>query len=350
MLAESFKAAAQKYQAELSHSCPGTLSGLAISACVTLNSKPTPMRHYIYLPTRLRKHLDRVERRYGSSTLSLLLKYLLCCCVLDAITRLQQQLDSKQLSTVHQSLFYQWFERMLEDLSKQAMCYYHHRDGDGYRQDLAVAGLRAMPIGGAWLVEVIYHRHGEFDSHPVITDFNNLAVLDRVTHNIKQPSPKALIRVVLRRLIPQALKDAARYSLKWLGVRLNQYELYVVIHTASRERHKFTPKQMTQAYHHIAELLILRKELKGLYRASWLLDPALKKISPRLAFLWELPCSHGAELIYIKPNHEDKPFLNSSARQQAHERGDYIPQTYAYHWDRQQLLAWAEQQAKPAST
>ena len=128
-----------------------------------------------------------------------------------------------------------------------------------------------------------------------------------------------------------------------LGILFNQYDLYVLIHTAFREQHKFTAKYMAQGYQNIAELLELRKELTGVYRASWFLDPALKKISPRLAFLWEVPCSHGAKLYYLGLNDTNKAFFRAQKRKEAYERGEYNPRSYAYIWRRDDLMAWAKQ-------
>jgi len=124
-------------------------------------------------------------------------------------------------------------------------------------------------------------------------------------------------------------------------VIFGEHQLYVVIHTADRERHKFTPKHMTRGYHYIAELLTLRTDLKGVYRASWFLDPALEKISPRLVFLRKLPCDNGAELTYLGINNEGKALEAAPARQLAYARGDYIPRTFAYHWQRSELIAWS---------
>jgi hypothetical protein len=340
MLEEQFKMAAAQYENELRQFCPQILTELPISFCISLNNNPTPMRHYINLSSKLTKCFDAAEQHFGAEALTLFLKYLLCSSVVDAIDKLPLQISEQNLSKNHQELYLEWFERMHKDLSQQSGDYYHHRNGDGYRQDIAVAGLRVIPIGGAWLVELIYHNPSELKHKPVISDWQNIPELDDTGAKQKD----SLWRLIARLVFPGMAKNFIKYYLKNLAIMLAQYDMYVVIHTASREQHKFTPKQMARGYQYIAELLNLRKELKGVYRASWFLDPALKNISPRLAFLWELPCSHGAKLIYIGLNNEDKPFLNAPARQDAYDRGEYTPRTFAYHWDRQDLITWDQNQ------
>jgi hypothetical protein len=344
MIEEQFGTAARQYEEYLRQSFPETLSELPITFCIKCNHKPTPFRHYINPPAKLIKRLDRLEQTRGAQCLSLFLKYLLCCSVVHTIDNLKKEVNSKTLSENHLGLFFQWYQRIFEDLSKQPDDYYHHRNGDGYRQDLAIAGLRAIPIGGAWLIELIYHRRTKPGDRNATLDVKDAAQID-IYNSLHPQEVTAFVWEQVKKISPRSVKNAMKNGLKVLRAILGEYKLYVVIHTADRQRSKFTPKHMTQGYHYIAELLELRKNLAGVYRASWFLDPALKTMSPRLAFLWELPCNNGAELVYLGLNNEGKALEAAPARQQAYQQGDYLPRTFAYHWQRNDLIAWSNEES-----
>ena len=50
-------------------------------------------------------------------------------------------------------LYKEWFARVLEDFSTQYDNYYNHKS-DAFLKDLGVCRLRAIPVGGAWIVEI----------------------------------------------------------------------------------------------------------------------------------------------------------------------------------------------------
>ena len=127
-------------------------------------------------------------------------------------------------------------------------------------------------------------------------------------------------------------------------VNFKKYRSYYTIHTVDRYLPRFTEQQMSQAYINIAELLKLNKNICGIYRKSWFLDPNLKEISPGLRFLWEVPQQNGADLFCTGDSDQviKKAIAMSPLRKRLYEEGKYKPINYAYVWPREKLLQWAD--------
>lgn len=109
----------------------------------------------------------------------------------------------------------------------------------------------------------------------------------------------------------------------------------------------FSAAGWEQSYLRLAELLALNPHLRGVFRASWFLDPALQQISPNLAYLRELPLRHGACLLFVQRDLVgDSGALHRSARRrQLFDEGRYVPDIYLMAWPRRDLLRWAESHA-----
>lgn len=131
---------------------------------------------------------------------------------------------------------------------------------------------------------------------------------------------------------------------QWVRHRLDRP--FIELHTDSRHLAHFNTEGRKATFRCAAEILKRRPDLGGALGASWYYDPAVARISPRLAFLQTLPLSAGAFLIRNAQGeiHTRRATLTSPTRRRLHQEGKYLPTCYTLVWPRKALLSWAERQ------
>ena len=107
------------------------------------------MHNYNHLSQELVKLFQSILSAYDSCVLALFHKVALLSLMKESIRRL----DNESLPKKIVRLCMDWFERILLDFSRQSEDFYDHRN-DLFLKDLAVCGLRLIPVGGAWLTEI----------------------------------------------------------------------------------------------------------------------------------------------------------------------------------------------------
>ena len=115
---------------------------------------------------------------------------------------------------------------------------------------------------------------------------------------------------------------------------------FLELHMHPQYTSQFNPEGWVQTYENLADFLSLNQALRGVQSTSWFLDPALKKISPHLSYLREVPERCGAVFFFAG---EDDPrysgaFVTSRSRRALHESGQYHPRLYTRIWPRRKLL------------
>nr|WP_294505455.1 hypothetical protein [uncultured Rhodopila sp.] len=118
---------------------------------------------------------------------------------------------------------------------------------------------------------------------------------------------------------------------------------YLEIHTHTPMLDGFNEAGWERCYELVAELLAARPHCPGMVGGSWFYDPALAKISPRLAYLADTPIGGGAFRVRLGPSEEDAELATatSSTRRALVEAGTYVPTKWLLIWPRKALLAWA---------
>lgn len=102
----------------------------------------------------------------------------------------------------------------------------------------------------------------------------------------------------------------------------------------------FTPSGWLETYENLAEFLALNPALRGVHSTSWFLDPVIKRISPHLGYLRQIPELCGAAFFYAGADNprSSGAFATSGSRRELHARGLYTPRLYTRIWSRQALL------------
>jgi hypothetical protein len=81
--------------------------------------------------------------------------------------------------------------------------------------------------------------------------------------------------------------------------------------------------------------------VRGAFGTAWFYDPAVKEVSPRIAFAQDLQVGHGAHRIEIGSN--EAAIANATAtsaeRRNRYRDGTYLPADFAIIWSRRHLIA-----------
>jgi len=302
---------------ELSACTPNLLQEFPVEVYVQAIKSVPPIYNYDYVRKKFHKVLENIGSSYGLHALALYQKLVLTWLIKLSYELLPQQRFPREIKR----LYGQWFERVFGDFSKQPDEYYDHRN-DSFLKDLGVCSLRAVPVGGAWIVEVSLSR----ESTPN-------------TNGTKKTN--RFIRSFIRRI---GLKKLFRYALFKMGFM----KFYYLMHTVDRYLPRFTPEEMTKSYLRIADLMRADLRIKGIYRSAWFLDPQLENISPHLSYLRIIPEQNGAKVYRIRTRQSDidNAIALSPLRRKLYGEGKYKPVCYAMFWPRAELLFWARKQRK----
>lgn len=108
---------------------------------------------------------------------------------------------------------------------------------------------------------------------------------------------------------------------------------------------RFDETGRERCYQLIGHLLRARPELRGLMGASWYYDPSLGRISPKLAYLHDVPVRNGAIVLRMEPEGQESGALARSMRRRAlYDTGRYAPHTYLMLWSRGDFLSYVSTQ------
>ena len=312
----------QKTNPKLLREFPLSLSLSEIKACDHLQTS-------LIFSCKLERIFDKIKTKYGMAGIALYIKLLLTALIIDSSNRLKERRIPENIISLYNS----WFERIYADFSSQPDFYYDYKkEFWSIRQDLCICSERIIPVGGAWFIELrmlprkfmVKQAKQWCQDENVENQHHRQSLLKPLNTILK---PLGLHKIVMRMfaMAPTILGGSWCY----------------VIHTIQRNILDFNHEQMNIAYRNIVELLQLDHSIWGVFRKSWLLDPALQEISPNLGFLREIPLINGAELFYsgscnaLEIRHAT---MFSSVREQLYQKGLYKPNRYFYFWPRKEVI------------
>ena len=140
------------------------------------------------------------------------------------------------------------------------------------------------------------------------------------------------------------VRGGPRQALRMIRLMLKTggHQGWYQIHTHPLELSEFNPDGWNVCYARIAGMLERHRDCKGMWGGSWFYDPALAQVSPRLAYLREIPTNNGAELFYSNEDTHGGALATSKTRRALHESGKYNPKSYALIWPRDAMIRWAQ--------
>ncbi len=134
---------------------------------------------------------------------------------------------------------------------------------------------------------------------------------------------------------------AARFFLRTVG-----FAPFYEIHTHAPALDEFNEDGWRRCYLRIAEVLTVNPAVKGVFGSSWFFDPVIERVSPRLAYLRNIPVQNGALSICHGSDQGSISLATqtSETRRKLFANGQYLPTSYLLVWDRRHLLRWAATQ------
>jgi hypothetical protein len=106
---------------------------------------------------------------------------------------------------------------------------------------------------------------------------------------------------------------------------------------------EFTQQGADECYLRIVDLFESFPDVKGLIGCSWYFDPAIKYVSPRLAYLRDSPIKRGAKFFRIGTSEGAvrDALAKSETRRRLYAERRYTPTSYLFIWPRAQMIQWA---------
>ncbi len=147
-----------------------------------------------------------------------------------------------------------------------------------------------------------------------------------------------LTSVILSVYRERSPKNLIRY------VRCKGFGIWFRGHTDVEYLDEFNEDGWDKFYLRIAELLLRRKNVRGLVGTSWFYDPQLVNITPRLSYLQLRQIERGAFHMRHRDTELDIMFATktSNTRRRLYQEGRYNPVPYSLIWDRNELINWAK--------
>ena len=145
---------------------------------------------------------------------------------------------------------------------------------------------------------------------------------------------------VPRSLVMRQRPDRMLRALAFFGLNSRGFSPFLENHVHPQMLAHFTPEGRKRCYALVAELLQRWPESRGLMGLSWYYDPVVRTISPRLAYLRDVPEQHGALFLPAGsgPDVASGATATSLARKKLYESGAYRPTRYLMAWSRRDLL------------
>jgi hypothetical protein len=271
---------------------------VSLQEFIGLAREPAPSGSYHQLPANL-EATYRAIRRESEQTASLYLKGLLTELMMD----FSPARSAVRLPQSVRQLYTRELGRIQHQLERFDLAYYDFNN-DPFLKDYALLTHRFIPIGAEFTVP--------FAGIP-------------------------------RRIL---IQGGARqfYRAAKAVLRAGGLKPYFALHAHPLALGDFNPQGWEASYHRLAELLELNPVIKGMISASWFLDPKLKVISPRLAYLRDLPERNGAGFFFVEHDHEGTSgaLAKSATRKRLFREGQYIPAIYMRLWARDDIVKWSQ--------
>jgi len=261
---------------------------------------------YSYTSLDVQQDFEKLAQ-YGDKKLTATYQKL---ALLDLIERNSSKINQIGLPASIVNLFEKNFKRIIDDIQfeRQNEDFYHFKN-DKFLKDVSLCNLRLTPAGAQKL---------------------NLTKLPLLTFR------------------SAGLIEFAKIAAFSTSKNLNRGCVYDM-HTDSHDTdllNDFTPTGWRQFYINVADLLLTRPDIRGLFGVGWFFDPKVSEISPRLSYLRDLVIESGGRSFNVGENEgaTNSALTKSETRKRLYLQGQYKPLDYLVIWDRSTLINWRQKQ------
>jgi len=109
-------------------------------------------------------------------------------------------------------------------------------------------------------------------------------------------------------------------------------------------RDEFTLEGLIHSNRVLADVMKMNPQIKGKISTSWIGDPHIERISPRLAYIRYFNIANGAKYFHLGPSEKaaKDATKKSSTRRRLYDEGKYEPSDYLEVWSRKSMIKWAD--------
>ena len=139
-------------------------------------------------------------------------------------------------------------------------------------------------------------------------------------------------------------------GLAFIVFRMHGWGPLVRGHEHSLVLRRLDEEEWHLTHHRAADLLALNSSLKALDGESWQVDPEIPRISPRIAFVRQLPSENGGATFFVRRDAlmDHLATLKSGTRRRLYQEGTYRPEVHLAVWPRRALISWSERTRDPS--
>jgi len=112
------------------------------------------------------------------------------------------------------------------------------------------------------------------------------------------------------------------------------------LYVEPRRLAEFNESSLLDAFNVCRDLLQTDSSLAGLTVKAWFVDPHIRNVSPRLAYLHDFAAARGASFVRGKASSKDveRATMKSKTRRDLYNAGRYSPTPYSLFWERSSAL------------
>jgi hypothetical protein len=259
---------------------------------------------YHYISPEVSKYTENILQNSSRDILEVYHKLLL----VELISRNMDKVEKQELPMAIKQLYIKNFNRILGNISSRSeetgFYLYPH---DKFFKELAVCTGKMIPMGAQKVI-----------------------------------ASTLPTRFIFKKGLMQFISGLSFILFKLHGIKPIMFNMHMDSHDPDLMK-EYNPDGWIRFYINAANLLKLKKQIKGIYGTAWLFDPKLEDISPRLTYLRKIVVDNGGKLFYIGPseNGTTDALAKSPTRRKLYSEGKYVPTDYMIIWARQNLIDWA---------
>ncbi|MFT3759456.1 hypothetical protein [Thauera sp.] len=269
-----------------------------LDALISIFDTVDPFVGYGYVPGRIFEIALNIRKQSSERTLAAYLNLL----VLRLIESFEPRFEMSGLSALFRPEFEKNLRRITSSIEDEEIRARASLSSDVFMKDLGIARQILIPCAS----HLVYRHSG----------------------------------IPRRVLIAQKGMRGRCQLLKTLCFDTRAFRPYLENHVHLPMLDEFNAEGRERCFRLVAELLRCWPDSNGLIGTSWYYDPAVGAISPRLAYLHDVPAAGGACFLDMGESENARlgALERSSTRRDFAERGAYSPKNFMMIWSRRRVL------------
>jgi len=300
---EKLKSIINNLKLEINNSNNNLLKIFPVKKYINLIDKYPKYARLQYCSSEVERYCKDIIENSNLQILELYHKLL----VVTLISSSENSLKNKKLPDEVRQYYFKYFERMVGQIENETgFSGYYLYPNYHFCMDISICSLRMFPIGGRK-----YH----------------------------------LSRFPLRKFLNKGGKQLISVML-FLIFETRGKEPFLRVHYDTHDpsfMDGFTLEGFIYSNRILADVMKMNPQIKGKIGTSWIGDPQIERISPRLAYIRYFVIANGANFFYLGSS--DKAAKDatkkSSTRRRLYSEGKYVPSDYLEAWSRKSMIKWA---------